>query len=145
MPERFVLIPGRQFLDHNIGTGKEKRCRQVVPNRKAAEEDEMQIIRERMCRVVGKSQIGVTPGPQNLAVQTFDRDRIRLKRSAPLTTGDAGESNGLGSCRSFRNDILEMTGMPGPGEQHAAKGKMERKSAQSVPAGQASTGINRVI
>ena len=25
-----------------------------------------------------------------------------------------------------------MTGMPGPGEQHTAKGKMERKSAQSV-------------
>jgi hypothetical protein len=80
-----------------------------------------------------------------LAVQAFDRDRIRLKRSAPLTTGDAGESNGLGSCRSFRNDILEMTGVPGSGEQHTAKGKMERKSAQSVPAGQASTGINRVI
>jgi hypothetical protein len=80
-----------------------------------------------------------------LAVQALDRDRIRLKRSAPLTTGDAGESNGLGSCRSFRNDILEMTGMPDPGEQHAAKGKMERKSTQSVPASHASTCVNCVI
>ncbi len=74
MPECSVLKPRRKFFDLDVTTGKEKWRGQVAPNREAAEEDQMQFIRERVYRVISVSKLWVTPSSEDFTVDVFDRD-----------------------------------------------------------------------
>ena len=46
-PRLAVLLPRRQLLHHDVRTGEEERGRKIVPDLDAAEENQMQLVRER--------------------------------------------------------------------------------------------------
>src|SRR5690242_1867643 len=110
-----MLLPGRQLLHLDVGADQEKRGRQIIPYRDAAKERQVQIVGQRIFSNV--SQDRVWPGPQELAIGAFDRDRVRLKRAAFFATADTDEAYRLPSGGSFRNDLLEVAAVPGLGEQ----------------------------
>src|SRR5437763_2630989 len=105
-----MLLPGLQLLDLDIRTDQEERRHQVIPYRDAAEKGEMQIVRE--CGFPNVSQARVWPGPQDLAIQAFDRDRIRLKRAAVFAAADADEAHRLPAGGSFGNHVFEVAAVP---------------------------------
>src|SRR6266567_2646410 len=119
-PRVGILLPGRQLLYDDVGMGEEERGGEIVPDRDAAEEDQMKFVRQGMRAVGGEDEARVAPGPQHLAIEAFDRDRVRVKGAGLFASGDSGEADRLCPRRSLRGDVLEFAGMSGIGEQRAA-------------------------
>jgi hypothetical protein len=125
--------------------GEEERGREIVPDRDAAEEDQMQLIRQRVRAGVGKGEARIVPGPQHLAIEALDRDGPGLEHAGMFAPGGAGEVDRLRPRRSLRGHVLEFAGMSGIGEQRPAHGKMQREPGEIVPAGETAAGIDCVV
>src|SRR3954470_11637774 len=140
-----VLLPRWQFLHHDIGMSEQEWIGQIIPDRDAAEEDEMQIVRERARTGLGERKARIGPGPEDLTLEAFDRDRVRLKRAGVFASGDAGEADRLRANRALRRHVLEFAGMSGAGEQRSGDGEVKREPAQAIPAGHSAAGINYIV
>src|SRR3954451_13871826 len=118
---------------------------QIIPDRDAAEEDEMQFVYERGRTGLGERKARVAPGPEDLTLEAFDRDRVRLKRAGGFASGDAGEADRLRAGRALRRHVLEFAGMSGAGEQRARDEEVKRKPAKAIPAALSAAGINYTV
>src|SRR5260221_12524056 len=67
-PLLILFVPGRQFLDLDVGMRQDEWRRQMVPDGKAAKEYEVQFVRERFLGVMLQCLVRVAPGPQNVAL-----------------------------------------------------------------------------
>src|SRR4051794_17655244 len=118
---------------------------QIIPNRDAAEEHEMQFVRERGRTSLGERKARIGPGPENLTLEAFDRDRVRLKRARVFASGDAGEADRLRAGRALRRHVLEFAGMSGAGEQRSGDGEVKGNRAKAFPGGLPAAGINYIV
>lgn len=87
----------------------------------------------------------IVPGPQNIAFGAFDGDAVRLIEAAFSGIGKTGESHRLSARGSFRGHFPEAAGLADTGKERAIDRKLERKSLQLIPAGEAAGGFDRII
>jgi len=125
--------------------GEQEWIGQIIPDRDTAKEDEMQFVRERGRTGFGERKARIAPGPEDLTLEAFDRDRVRLKRAGVFAAGDAGEADRLRAGRALRRHVLELAGMSGAGEQRSGDGEVKREPAQAIPAGHTAAGINYIV
>ena len=78
-PRVSVFAPRRKLLRDDVGMGEQKWVGQIIPDRYAAEEDEVQFVREPRRAGLGKCRARVIPRAQDLTLEALDRDCVGLK------------------------------------------------------------------
>src|SRR4029077_15645053 len=87
----------------------------------------------------------VQPCSQNLAIEGFDRHRIRLITAALLAWRQPREAHRLGPRGALSNQVVELTSATYARKQRPLDRQVQGEPLQSVPARQASAGFNCVV